>query len=94
MPEVGIGDGTVRMLCRIELHRPEVDDGIRTRNRPIKGSIRCLRTGHPSTAGPPEIKWAAAWDSFERRSSRSPRTGRCMKLWVSRVQVGGTDKVL
>ncbi|GAA5001336.1 hypothetical protein GCM10023257_52080 [Streptomyces hyderabadensis] len=48
MPEVGIGDGTMRMLCLIELHRPEVDDGIRTRNRPIKGSIRCLRTGHPT----------------------------------------------
>ncbi len=47
----------VRMLCRIELHRPEVGDGIRTRNRPVQevsaacapGTLRLL--GLPRSHG-------------------------------------------
>ena len=36
VPEFRGGDGLFQMLYPIELHRPEVDDGTRTRNRLIQ----------------------------------------------------------
>ncbi|WP_150494348.1 hypothetical protein [Streptomyces kanamyceticus] len=81
------------MLYRIELHRPEVDDGIRTRNHLSKRSIRGLRTGHTPAAEPPEIKaGGGVIQEKEAVAADAPGgAGKNMKLWVSRVHFGGTD---